>query len=253
MTLVEAYRMLGIDPATARRETVTRRYRELVKTIHPDVRPPGDHDRATAELQRVNEAYAAVRDSGFPSVTTVRPAPPPPSGPRMPYGRPPFTPTYGAYRGFDAGFADRSAPGGFGAARPSGATTAGAPGSGDLALYRRFARLEGFFARSTLLFVVLLFFTLVRGGLAGQPGFGVVVLAVIAWAASLGGRRQSAQIVRILAGAGGLVPPMRAAFYVQLQQKVTIAVGGWIVAFAILGWALAVSASGTDWSHLLTR
>ncbi|HIE09342.1 MAG TPA: tetratricopeptide repeat protein, partial [Armatimonadetes bacterium] len=57
--LFDPYRILGVSPH-ASPEEIRKRYRELVKTHHPDVRP--DKEKAHEEFLRIQEAYRILSD-----------------------------------------------------------------------------------------------------------------------------------------------------------------------------------------------
>lgn len=58
---VDAYAILGVDPECSQAE-LKAAHRRLVRRHHPDVAPPEDREAATRRLQRINMAYALVRD-----------------------------------------------------------------------------------------------------------------------------------------------------------------------------------------------
>jgi DnaJ-like protein len=81
---VQAYRLLGLAPG-ASLEDIKTAYRDLAQVWHPDRFPDNRRlrEKALANLQRYNEAYAVLRDyrpelaplGAMPSVATAGPAP----------------------------------------------------------------------------------------------------------------------------------------------------------------------------------
>lgn len=58
---VDAYEILGVDPGCSQAE-LKAAHRRLVRRHHPDVAAPAQREEATRALQRINTAYALVRD-----------------------------------------------------------------------------------------------------------------------------------------------------------------------------------------------
>lgn len=58
---IDAYEVLGVDPGCDQAE-LRAAHRRLVRTHHPDVVSSADRDAATRAMQRINVAYALVRD-----------------------------------------------------------------------------------------------------------------------------------------------------------------------------------------------
>jgi curved DNA-binding protein CbpA len=69
MTLdtTQAYRMLGLAPGATVDEVKTA-YRDLAQVWHPDRFPDNNRlrEKAQQNLQRINEAYALLRELGMP-------------------------------------------------------------------------------------------------------------------------------------------------------------------------------------------
>ncbi|MBS9533640.1 J domain-containing protein [Mycobacterium sp. M1] len=62
MATSDPYAVLGVARSATNAE-ITRAYRRLLRTHHPDLRSGGDAPtHTTAELQRVLQAYAVLRD-----------------------------------------------------------------------------------------------------------------------------------------------------------------------------------------------
>lgn len=59
--MTDHYRVLQVD-RSAEPEVIEKAYRALSLKYHPDVSHPSRRDRATREMQRINEAYAVLRD-----------------------------------------------------------------------------------------------------------------------------------------------------------------------------------------------
>jgi DnaJ-class molecular chaperone len=58
---LDYYRILQVDPS-AEPEVIERAYKALCLKYHPDVVTPGQRDAATRRMQRINHAYAVLRD-----------------------------------------------------------------------------------------------------------------------------------------------------------------------------------------------
>jgi hypothetical protein len=71
LTRSAALAMLGLSARASARE-VSRAYRRLAKTTHPDIAGPGDHD-ATRRFAALTEAYRLLT----PTPTPSPPEPPP--------------------------------------------------------------------------------------------------------------------------------------------------------------------------------
>ena len=71
LDITQAYRVLGLAPGATMDEVKTA-YRDLAQVWHPDRFPDNNRlrEKAQQNLQRINEAYALLRD--------LQPAPPPP-------------------------------------------------------------------------------------------------------------------------------------------------------------------------------
>lgn len=57
--MIDHYRVLEVQP-TASPEVIEKAYRALCLKYHPDRQPPGDHERATRRMQRLNASYAVL-------------------------------------------------------------------------------------------------------------------------------------------------------------------------------------------------
>lgn len=58
---LDAYEVLGVDPECSQAE-LKAAHRRLVRRHHPDVAPQSEREAATRRMQRINVAYALVRD-----------------------------------------------------------------------------------------------------------------------------------------------------------------------------------------------
>ncbi len=59
--MIDHYRVLEVQP-TASPEVIEKAYKALCLKHHPDRQPPGDHERATRRMQRLNASYAVLSD-----------------------------------------------------------------------------------------------------------------------------------------------------------------------------------------------
>lgn len=64
--IAEAYRVLGLVPGVSPL-AARRRYRALIREVHPDRYPPGSTSQveATRRTQKINEAYHAIKDAAI--------------------------------------------------------------------------------------------------------------------------------------------------------------------------------------------
>jgi DnaJ domain len=68
MTVVEAYRVLGLDGTRASADEVRARFRDLLFANHPDRAPLDRQARANEATRMLVEAYAYLRERGHPRV-----------------------------------------------------------------------------------------------------------------------------------------------------------------------------------------
>jgi DnaJ domain len=68
MTVVEAYRTLGLDGTRASADEVRARFRDLLFANHPDRAPLDRQARANEATRTLVEAYAYLRERGYPRV-----------------------------------------------------------------------------------------------------------------------------------------------------------------------------------------
>lgn len=59
--MTDYYKTLQVT-RDAEPEVVERAYKALVRKYHPDRRPAEEHQRATADMQRINAAYEVLSD-----------------------------------------------------------------------------------------------------------------------------------------------------------------------------------------------
>lgn len=86
---IDAYEILGVDPGCPQAE-LKAAHRRLVRAHHPDAAPAAEREAATRAMQRINVAYALVRDPSrrarYDAVRAAQPsgdAPPWPQDPRL--------------------------------------------------------------------------------------------------------------------------------------------------------------------------
>lgn len=60
---MDHYSILQVS-RSAEPEVIDRAYRALSLKYHPDVMSSSEHDEATRKMQRINEAYRVLSDSG---------------------------------------------------------------------------------------------------------------------------------------------------------------------------------------------
>jgi hypothetical protein len=68
LSIEEAYGALGLDGTRTSANDTRARFRALVRAQHPDGKPAVDQARATEATRRIIEAFALLRDAGFPPV-----------------------------------------------------------------------------------------------------------------------------------------------------------------------------------------
>jgi hypothetical protein len=68
VTVVEAYDVLGLDGARASADEIRARFRDLIRANHPDRAPLDQKARANEVTRTLVEAYALLRERGYPRV-----------------------------------------------------------------------------------------------------------------------------------------------------------------------------------------
>jgi hypothetical protein len=93
MSDTDCFRALGVAP-NASWEEVRQAYKDLVRVWHPDrfQSDPQLRERAEQKLQRINEAYDALKNSQIFRASRPDPAPPPPQSPPQSQPQPPSQP-----------------------------------------------------------------------------------------------------------------------------------------------------------------
>jgi hypothetical protein len=69
VTIRDAYSVLGLD-ASSTPDEVRLRFRELIRSNHPDGKPSYEQARASETTRAIVEACALLRTQGFPRVVT---------------------------------------------------------------------------------------------------------------------------------------------------------------------------------------
>jgi hypothetical protein len=69
MTIREAYATLGLDASMTTPNQARLRFRELIRSNHPDGKPPHEQLRANEMTRTIVDACALLRAQGFPQVT----------------------------------------------------------------------------------------------------------------------------------------------------------------------------------------
>jgi curved DNA-binding protein CbpA len=80
VTIGEAYAALGLDPSTATPDEARSRFRDLIRSNHPDGKPSHEQARANEKTRLIVEACALLRSEGFPRVMAGRHHTPEPNG-----------------------------------------------------------------------------------------------------------------------------------------------------------------------------
>ena len=69
MTVREAYAALGLDESNATPDQVRSRFRELIRSNHPDGKPPHERAQANEATRVIVEACTLLRVEGVPRIT----------------------------------------------------------------------------------------------------------------------------------------------------------------------------------------
>lgn len=69
MTVPEAYAALGLDPSSTTPDDARSRFRELIRSNHPDGRPSHERAHANEATRVIVEACTLLRVQGFPRIT----------------------------------------------------------------------------------------------------------------------------------------------------------------------------------------
>jgi curved DNA-binding protein CbpA len=69
MTIREAYAVLGLDASSATPDEARSRFRQLIRSNHPDGKPTPDRAQANETTRTIVEACTLLRVQGFPRLT----------------------------------------------------------------------------------------------------------------------------------------------------------------------------------------